>query len=517
MSEVKISEKKELEFVQSQVTQDKILEQSPVENPFGPEDSGEYNFFTYFVASTASVAGVLFGYDNIFNAINTLDDFRTEFGWDVVVAGKTDPSLDTISWYGSSFYLAAAFTALFAGTSADLFGRKPSFIGFVVAFIIGSTLQTFAVNTWMLLLGRIVAGLGVGGLSTITPMYSSEVAPAKIRGTLVGLFQLSITIGIVGSGAAAYGLDGIKDGWRYALGIQSIIAVLLFFAAFFIPESPRFLIQKGKDDEAKHALERLRGDEHANNEYTHIKEMVNFEESLGHCSWKDIFTTDLAFIAYTGMVLQLLQQMCGMNTIIFYASNITNNFKLDPLLSQLIVNGINFATTVVALIMLVDKVGRRTLLIIGAIGMCLCYTVVGSLYDQIDIEEKAGGYSIFALLCLFVVFFAATWGPNGWIIPPEISPLRARGKICSLTTCTSWTGSFIIGKIVPHLEAVSGTFLFLFFAAWNVILIVWTLVSIPETRHKSIEHMERIFWVRKFRDIPAFWKERLNDTFGKSA
>eukprot|EP01135_Chromosphaera_perkinsii_P001162 Nk52_evm1s160 gene=Nk52_evmTU1s160 len=517
MSEVKTSEKKGLQIDQAQVPQDQILEQAPIENPFGPEDNEEYNFFTFFVASTASVAGVLFGYDNIFNAINTLDDFRREFGWNLVVAGETDTSLDTISWYSSSFYLAAAVTALFAGTSADVFGRKRSFIGFVVAFIFGSTLQTFAAETWMLLLGRIIAGLGVGGLSTVAPMYSSEVSPSKIRGTLVGLFQLSITIGIVGSGAAAYGLDGIKHGWRYALGIQSIIAVLLFFAAFLIPESPRFLIQKGKDDEAQYALERLRGGEHAAHEYTHIKEMVKFEESLGHCSWKDVFTTNLAFIAYTGMVLQLLQQMSGVNAIIFYASNITNNFKMNPLLSQLIVNGVNFAATVVALIMLVDKVGRRTLLIIGAIGMCLCYTVVGSLYDQIDIEKKAGGYSIFAMLCLYMVFFAATWGPNGWIIPPEISPLRARGKICSLTTCTSWTGSFIIGKIVPHLEAVSGTFLFLFFAVWNIVLAGWTLVSIPETRHKSIEHVERIFWVRKFKDIPVFWKERLNDTFGKSA
>eukprot|EP01135_Chromosphaera_perkinsii_P012442 Nk52_evm53s2657 gene=Nk52_evmTU53s2657 len=479
----------------------------------------ESNVYAYCVTTFAALGGVMFGYDTgVIGPCLVMDDFREAFDWPLKEPNKDDPDdvASQLSWVVSIFLLGCFSSALFAGTIADAIGRRWSTAIFALIFNAGGVAQTFTSTRWLMYVGRFVAGLGVGGLSMLIPMYNSELAPSQLRGRLVTLQQLAITFGIMLAYFVTWGFDSVADGWRYCLGGQFVLGTILFFGMIWMPESPRWLVKKEKDEESRKVLKKIRATENIEVEYNQIKDAVDFEESVGEGSLGELFRSDMWLRVYIGMTLQFFQQMTGMNAIMYYAPTIFSKIGMEELITTSLLGAVNFLSTFLA-IWLIDRAGRKALLLAGAFGIAVCCLVIVIVDFSFDIEKEAAGYVVAVFMGIFVMNFAYSWGPIGWVIPSEIYPLRIRGKAMSCTTAMNWIGNFAISMVVPPLlssAGVGGTYaMFLFF---EIAMFFWVLSTIPETKNRTLESMEGLFWVRKFSDLKGYMSEQVRCTFKKS-
>lgn len=480
--------------------------------------------------SIGAMGGFLFGYDTgVIGSVQSFTGYNRMMGFpdggqtEATNAGNYDLAgqiSDKNSWVTSSLTLSCAFTALFAGPTADWLGRKYAVLFGAFIVTVGGLIQAGATDYGMMVAGRVISGLAIGTLSTIVPIYVSEVAPKSLRGVCGVFWQLCITLGIlVADGVnlgfgGQYGTSGSIDGWRYALGIQAAFSIALSLLVFLIPESPRYLVQAGKSEQARAVLRKLRpgtivGKHSATGEpvsavdleVADIEEEVAFYKTHETGTYFDLLKPDMWLRTSIGICLQFFQQLTGVNAIFYYGPLILGLVGLPPLSSTLYIAVVNVGSTFIP-IFLMDKLGRRTFLLWGATGMAISNFIVTALFFSSgynkDTANMPHSYAngILAFVCIFIFHFAIAWGPIPWLYPTEIFPIRVRGKGVAIATMADWIANFMISKTVsdmllPNHFTPGGTFAF--FASFATLGGIWTFFIIRETSGVSLERADLLF------------------------
>ncbi len=438
--------------------------------------------FLLLIASVAAFGGFLFGYDTavIAGAIGYLQE-------------KFQLSSTMVGWAASSAIWGCVIGAMFAGYLSDRYGRKTVLIFTAVIFGVSSYGAAVANDLTFFILMRMFGGMAVGAASMVSPLYISEVAPPAVRGRLVTLYQLAIVIGIniiyiinlkiSQSGDHQWNLD---LGWRYMLGSEVIPSVLFFLLLFFVPESPRWLVSQGKAQKAENTLQKINGIVQTGNIMADIKASLN--EDVG--GWKDLLNPKLRKPLMIGVVLALFSQITGINAIIYFAPEIFKSMGIgteSAFMQTIIIGFVNLAFTLVAL-WLIDRLGRRKLLMAGLTGMIFCLLGTGLCFF---FGVGKGGLLLLFILG-FIASFASSLGPIPWVIMAEIFPNRVRGIAMSLATLVLWIGVVLITQFTPMLlDRIGGAFTFWLFMVNSIILLAFTLRFIPETRYKSLEEIEK--------------------------
>ncbi|MEE8637466.1 MAG: sugar porter family MFS transporter [Candidatus Margulisiibacteriota bacterium] len=435
--------------------------------------------FVYLAAAISALGGMLFGYDTgvISSAILFLKDYFS-----------LSPTLEEI--VVAIALVGAVIGAAFGGRLSDRFGRRKVIIACAFIFVAGALFGSSMARTvtW-LFCGRIIIGIAIGATSFAAPLYISEVSPVNIRGKLVGFNQLAVTIGIVISYLVGYALAQVTGGWRGMFAFAAIPASLLGIGMLFMPDSPRWLLSHGSTDKARKVLERIRGTAAVEQEINEIQESL--KQQSGH--WKELLSPLVRPALIVGIGLAVLQQVTGINTVIYYAPTIFEfagfQSAASAILATVGVGIINVLLTIVAL-RLVDRVGRRPLLLIGLAGMTLSLIVLGVAFNLPAQSGLVGWISAIGLM-FYVGSFAVGMGPVFWLLIAEIYPLMIRGMAMSTAAMFNWGSNLIIGitfLTLIQLLGRSGTFWLyglLGIMAW---LFVYFLV--PETKGRSLEEIE---------------------------
>ncbi|MDN5217083.1 sugar porter family MFS transporter [Fulvivirgaceae bacterium BMA12] len=440
--------------------------------------------FVIKISIVAALGGLLFGYDTavIAGAIGFLKI-------------KFDLSATLVGWAASSAIWGCVLGAMGAGYISDRIGRKRGLIITAVFFAVSAIGSAMANDLTTFILARFLGGLGVGAASMLSPLYIAEVSPAEKRGRLVTLYQLAIVIGIIliyfinlriaQSGDETW---NIETGWRLMLGSEVIPAMVFLLLLFFVPESPRWLVKQNADERAHYILEKVNGKLAANQILEEIKIALMQESG----SIKSLFATQLRKAMVVGVTLALFSQITGINAIIYYAPEIFKSigFGAESAFSQTVIIGIvNMLFTFVAL-WLIDKTGRKPLLLWGISGMIVCLLGAGlCFYFSID---KGPWLLIFILG--FIASFASSLGPIPWVMMSEIFPTKTRGIAMSFATLILWLGVLAVTQLTPMLmEGIGGAYTFWLFMINAIILLVFTWRKIPETKNRSLEEIEKIW------------------------
>ena len=433
--------------------------------------------FVYVVTGVSALAGLLFGYDTgvISGAILFVKkQFALSSTLEEVVT--------------SVVLLGAVIGAAAGGTLADRFGRRKTIILAAVIFILGAMGTALAPTVILLVAGRTIVGIGIGIASFSAPLYISEVAPANIRGSLVSLNQLAITVGIVVSYLVDYALSGIS-GWRWMFGLAAIPATILGVGMFFLPDSARWLVSQGSVDKARAVLERIRATTSVDVELREIKKSE--QQQTGE--WTELLAPLVRPALIVGIGLAILQQVTGINTVIYYAPTIFQFAGLTSaavaILATVGVGIMNMLMTLVA-IRLVDRVGRRPLLLTGLAGMILSLGVLGLAFLLPNLSSALGWIAA-GSLALYVGSFAIGLGPVFWLLISEIYPLKIRGLAMSIASIANWGSNLIVALTFLTLIQVvgrPGTFWLYGLVGVGAWLFAYSMV--PETKGRSLEEIE---------------------------
>ncbi len=460
-------------------------------------NSGKNRIFIWWLTLTASLGGLLFGYDTAVIS-GTLSMVRIQFGLNAAMEG----------WYVSSALVGCVIGVSFAGWLSDKYGRKKVLLLAASLFTISAVGCALISSFSSLAIYRLIGGMGVGIASMLSPMYISEISPPAIRGRLVALYQMAITVGILASYLTnAWLLKHSGTGeffftekltlifktevWRGMLGMETIPASLFFILLLFVPESPRWLVIKGKTGDAAEILLKTLGESESEKEIKEIRESSETEKKSANL----ILEPGIKLAVFLGVSLAVLQQFTGVDAIIYYGPRIMEQagFGLsDALGSQVIFGTINMIFTLFA-IWQIDRFGRKPLLLAGTLGMFISLILIGILF----MTNHAGSVLLVILILIFVASFAFSLGPVVWVILSEIYPTRIRGRAMSVATMAVWIGTSIIGQLIPlSLDNLgpSATFWIFGFFCIPTIWIGWKIM--PETKGKSLESIER-YWLRR--------------------
>ncbi|KAJ7494772.1 general substrate transporter [Mycena galericulata] len=436
-------------------------------------------------------------------------------------------------WLVAILELGAWLGVLMTGYFADKLSRKYTIVLAVVVFCIGVIVQTTAKGPPSIYGGRFITGLGVGSLSMAVPLYNSEMSPPEVRGSLVALQQLAITFGIMVSFWIDYGTNFIggtgagqkEAAWRVPIALQLVPAVILGIGILFMPFSPRWLINQGRNDEALRVLSNARGvpedSELVQIEFLEIKAQHIFEKETNERRFPNYqdgsFSSNfkLGFFAYwsllrersllyrvmIGSLTMFFQQWTGkcINAILYYAPSIFLSLgqtgNANALLATGVVGIAMFLATIPAVIW-VDRIGRKPVLISGAFLMAFCHFIVAiltGLFHNSWPEHVAAGWVACAFVWIFAIGFGYSWGPCAWIIIAEIWPLSVRGKGVSIAASSNWMNNFIVGQVTPSMLKHIGFGTFVFFGVFSLMggLFIW--IFVPETKGVTLEEMEEVF------------------------
>ncbi|GAA5828528.1 hypothetical protein JCM11251_000836 [Rhodosporidiobolus azoricus] len=462
----------------------------------------------------ASFGGFLFGYDTGYiSGVKAMPYFREHYGDYNGATGQYEISTATDSLITSILSAGTFVGALAAGPILGYFGRRVGLGLYLVLFAAGVAMQTAAYDVPLFSVGRVFAGLGVGGVSVGVPIYQSEVSPKAWRGAIISCYQLFVTLGLL---IAAIIVNATKErrdlsAWAIPIGVQFVWFAILLSGLFVLPESPRWLILKGKDDKARRSLARLFRlpveSDHVAEEYANIASNIHHERSLGSVSYLDLVwrsgPSRLPLRVWTGCALQALQQLSGINFIFcksgHYGTTFFENSGIEnPFLITIATNVVNVGMTIPG-IFAVDKLGRRKTMIYGAAGMAVCQLIVAATGTAIGSGNPAGQKVLVAFVCLFIAHFAAIWGPYAWVITAEILPNAARAKGVSLTTGTQWLFNFGIGYATPYMvdsgpgRAGLGAKVFWIWGGCCLFAIAFAYFFIPETKGLSLEQIDILY------------------------
>jgi sugar porter (SP) family MFS transporter len=430
-------------------------------------------------SGTAALGGLLFGYDTgvVSGALLYL---KKEFG------GLSSFQQELVT----SLLLVGCMAGAFGGGRiADRIGRRPTLAATALVFVAGVLLAAFAPDYPLLLLARFVIGLAVGTSSMVVPLYIGEMAPARVRGGLVSLNQLAITVGILAAYLVDYGLSGSGD-WRLMFGLAAIPAAVLFAGMLLQKESPHWLLAQGREQEARSTLIRLRGpDDDVDAE---IDEVRRLRSRRG--GYRELLSPQIRPALAVGILLAVFQQITGVNTVIYYAPTLLQGAGLgssSAILAEVCVGGVNVLLTVAA-VWLMDRVGRRPLLLIGTTGMLV--GLVTLAWAFLGGDQLTGGRAVVAIIGLmwFQGSFAIGLGPVFWLLISEIYPLKVRGTAMGVATIANWAADFVVTvSFLTLLNAISGTGTFLLFAFLTLVALIYFHAKVPETRGRSLQAIER--------------------------
>jgi sugar porter (SP) family MFS transporter len=431
--------------------------------------------YIYLISTIAALGGLLFGYDLVIIS-GTVPFFTRHFGLNEFQTG----------WAVGCINLGCAVGALLAGKLSDTWGRKKLLMGCALLFALTGFGTGWAGSFSMLILFRMVSGIAVGAAALVCPMYIAEMSPAPLRGRMVSCYQLAITTGILLAYLANYALLNTgEDNWRWMFSSQSAPALLFFFGLFLVAESPRWLIRKRRDADARRVLERVGGVAYANTEGEAIRQSFSqeVEERVS-----DLFRRDVWYIVLIGILIAVFSQAGGQNSLFSFAPEIFKQAGMaedSAFLQSVILGLINFVFTFVA-IGTIDKAGRKKLLQYGAALLCLDAMALAAAFYL-----EWPGVWILTFVLGFIAIYAATLGPVTWVALSEIFPNRIRGNAMALATLALWMANFFTTASFPILKAHVGLpATFMIHAA--ICLLYWFFVRtrVPETKGKSLEEIE---------------------------
>ncbi len=427
-----------------------------------------------------ALGGLLFGYDTgvISGAILFI---KQDFDLSSFMQGAVVASL----------LLGAMVGAAFAGPLSDRLGRRKLIIAAGVIFTVGSIAAAISPTVGVLLAARFVLGIAVGCAALVVPLYLSEIAPTEIRGAISSLNQLMIVGGIL----VAYLVNAVlasSEAWRVMVGLAVVPSLLLLVGMIWMPETPRFLVHDGEEDEAREVLEAVREDGHEE-ELEDIRKVEAEEQDGGLRALGAAWVRPALLIA---IGLAVFQQLVGINTIIYYApTTLTNVGYSDQsaIYANIVIGVLNVGMTVLA-IRLVDRIGRKPLLLAGLAGMVTSLLVLGvSLSVMAEPKSPSDPAAIITLVCLatFIASFAATWGPVVWVMLPEILPLSVRGAALGVAVSLQWLANFAVSQSFPPMvDAWGAGTVFLGYAAMGLIATAFVLAFVTETKGRSLEEIE---------------------------
>jgi sugar porter (SP) family MFS transporter len=463
---------------------------TPTDERAQPRLFGRWGLWLSVVALVTMLSGLLFGYDQgvISGALSFI---KTDF----------DLSNTMVEVVTSWVTLGALFGALAAGVLADRFGRKTALITAGTLFVLGALTQSLAPDTAILVIGRFIIGFGVGVASVAAPIYASELAPTESRGRFVSSYQLAITIGILIAYIVDAALSSSGD-WRLMLGLAVVPGGLLVAVTLLAPKSPRFLMQEGHRAEAREVLIKVRGTADVEQRLDDVQHEIDLE-SANKASWGEVFALGSRKALWVGLGLALVQQITGINAIIYYADQIFDLAGLTSPTSQadatiLCVGVVNVLATFIA-IAFVDRLGRRPLLFAGLTGMTISLTAVGLAFLFINDSDQQRGMSVLGMvtmmsLMVYIASFAFSLGPIVWTIINEIFPTRIRGRAVAIATALNWGSAFLVSQFfLTMVDDIGTSATFLTFAGTSVAAAIWIWKRVPETRGIPLERIPRIW------------------------
>ena len=459
--------------------------------------------YVAFLSTVAALGGFLFGYDTAVIS-GTISKVAAQFGLDSLQSG----------WYVGSALVGSILGVMASGAMSDRIGRKKTMLISATLFSISAIGCALSANWDQLVIYRIIGGIGIGIVSIVCPIYISEVSVASHRGRMVSLYQLAITIGFLGAYLMNYYLLDISasftsssplltkvlgtESWRGMLGAEAFPAVIFFMIIFLIPESPRWLITKGREASARKTFDLIyRDSKEVNFQISETKQML---QSDGKANWRLLFKPGTFRIVLIGVAIAILGQFMGVNAVLYYGPTIFESSGLssgDSLFYQSLIGIVNMGTTVLALL-IIDKVGRKKLVYFGVSGMILSLVAIGVYF----MKSEAWGISNTFLLIFFLAYMFFTAGSISAVIfvfLSEMYPTKIRGLAMSVAGLSLWIGTYLIGQLTPWmLENLTSAGTFFLFAVMCIpyMLIVWKLM--PETAGKSLEDIER-FWLKQKR------------------
>jgi sugar porter (SP) family MFS transporter len=436
-------------------------------------------------AAIAGLGGLLFGYDTGVIA-----------GALLFIKGDFDLGSFAQGLVVAAVPIGAVFGAAYAGPAADRYGRRLMILVAAAVFIVGALGSAAAPGVEVLVIARIVIGVAIGLASAAAPVYISEVAPPESRGRLVSFFQLAVTIGILVAYLIGLAFDGI-EGWRWMLGLGCVPALGLAFGMLRMPQSPRWLVMTGDDFAARATLAKIRVDDPdtIDREIEEIKESIDDKPG----AWSELLQPVVKAALVVGVGLAILQQVTGINTVIYYAPTIVEftgvNSSAGSILAAVGVGVINVAFTILAL-RLLDRAGRRTLLMIGVSGMVVSLFVLGAAFTGSGTSTFASVLAIGSLM-VYVASFAISLGPIFWLLNAEIYPLSVRSKAAGVGTMANWTFNFIVSlTFLLLIEALGRSGAFWFYGAIGILTLIFCWKLVPETKGKHLEDIQAEFQAR---------------------
>ena len=452
--------------------------------------------YVIFMAAVAAIGGILFGYDTAVIS-GTTDIVRNQFSLSASGEG----------WYVGCALIGSIIGVLCAGSLSDYIGRKITMLISAAFFSISAIGCAVCGSFDALVAFRIIGGVGIGIVSIVSPIYISEVSPAKIRGTLVSLYQLAVTAGFLLAYLANWAIDaGIDpsaaadaglwsrmfnaEAWRGMLGSETLPALLFFFIIFFIPESPKWLIIRGKSSKAIAVLSRILGSEDEINAEVEATRSSSGEDKG---SWSDLLKPGILVAVLAGCAIAILGQFMGVNAVLYYGPKIFSEAGFDnPMFSTVLVGLVNFATTVLA-VFIIDKVGRKQLIYWGVSGMIICLMAIGTYFAT---GGALGNGFMLAFFLAYVFCCAISISAIVFVLLSEMYPNSIRGRAMSLAGFMLWVGTYLVGQLTPVLLEWSQAGTFFIFAVMCVpyMLIMWKVI--PETTGKTLEEIEE-YWTKR--------------------
>ncbi|KAJ9096824.1 hypothetical protein QFC21_005095 [Naganishia friedmannii] len=494
----------------------------PVSAGGGFSGSGS-KVLTFGLAAFAGFGGILFG------GIQGMEAWLEVFG--TTVDGKKVLTTSSQSLVVSILSAGTFFGALLAGPCADLLGRRMGIIASCVLFSLGVGLQ-LVTNWGAFITGRVICGLGVGLISCLAPMYQGETCPRNIRGLVIGLYQWCITIGILVAAIVNNFMEKRQgnSGWRIVIALQFAWAAILITGMFFLVETPRYLSVKGRHDAAKHSLSRLTGlyGDELEVEYAVLREGLEAEAAQGAASYKELFSRgpDRMWLrTFTGIAIQGFQQLTGINFIFYFGTTFFKQSGIDdPFVISIVTNVVNVVSTIPG-ILIIDRLGRRKMLLAGAVVMCVCEYIVAAVGMTQGGENADGSVNLtaqrvlIAFVCIYIAAFASTWGPIPWTRPvlrrliraridmvafesSAVFPSRLRAKGMSLSVASNWLWNFGIGYATPYLVNKStpeiktaglGVKVFLIWGSTCMGCVLFTYFFVMEAKSLSLEQVDELY------------------------
>ncbi|GMM27838.1 hypothetical protein DAMA08_005540 [Martiniozyma asiatica (nom. inval.)] len=468
---------------------------------------------TWMICGFASFGGIFFGYDSGYiSGVMGMNFFIHEFtgkinnGTDSFVLDSWQKSLITSILSAGTF-----FGSIFAGDLSDFYGRRFTIITGCLVFLVGVVLQTASSTIALLAVGRVIAGFGIGFVSSVIILYMSEIAPKKVRGTIVSGYQFCVTIGLLLASCVDYGTQNYTNSgsYRIPIALQMLWAIILSGGLFFLPESPRYFVKKGNFEQAALVLSILRQqpvesayvqEELAEIVNNHEREQALIPTQTYFQSWGACFTGSLRDQSSNlrrtilGTSLQMMQQWTGINFIFYFGTTFFQQLGTikNEFLISIITTLVNVCSTPLSFYT-IEKMGRRVLMIYGAVGMVICEFIV-AIAGTVDGDNSKTVSAMIAFICIYIFFFASTWGPGAWVIIGEIFPLPIRSRGVGLSTASNWLWNCIISVITPYMvdkdEGNLGAKVFFIWGSLCGSCLVYAIFLIPETKGLTLEEID---------------------------